>query len=299
MYRTIWYRQTPEWRVGYDAGDPYVLRSKEARQLDSIYSEVLMRDPFPFVKTPCLLEEQRLDQRKNPGGAGLLYYETGCYDLANAALALALKRDPGLLVAYVYRARAFFYQEQYDSALVQLETLLGVLRVQENTYVVQTYNSKAMFEYMVGTVEVRRARWDAARAAFRRALTEDLGFYPARTALGRLALALNDPANAQAEYEQAVELKDDDGALRHDYAVSLARTGDYAAAEAQFREALRLEPYWALPHYNLAAVLAHEGKPGEAIAEYEAFIARCPKRLESDAAEARGRIEKLRAPPPP
>jgi Tfp pilus assembly protein PilF len=297
MYRMIWYRQTPEWRVGYDAGDPYVRRSRDARQLDSLYAEVLMRNPFPYVKTPCLLQEQRLDQRRNPGGAGLLYYETGCYDLANAALALALKREPTLLVAYIYRARGFFYQEQYDSALVQLDALLYALRAQEVTTVVQSYNSQAMFEYMVGTVQVQRGDWDAARAAFRRALTEDLGFYPARAALARLEFHLNNLPAATAEYAQAVELKGDDGVLRHDYAVSLLRAGDYAAAESQFREAIRLEPYWALSHYNLGLALATQGKNDEAIAEYEAFIARCPLRLDDLARDARDAIAKLRGPP--
>jgi tetratricopeptide (TPR) repeat protein len=295
MYRMIWYRQTPEWRVGYDTGDPYVLKSRDARQLDSLYAEVLVRNPFPYVKTPCLLQEQRLDQRKNPGWAGLLYYETGCYDLANAALALALKRDPGLLIAHVYRARGFFYQGEYDSALVQLNVLLDSLRARELTSLVQTYNSKAMFEYMVGTVEVARQHRDSARAAFQRALTEDLGFYPARAALGRLAFALNDYSSAKAEYEQAVELKGDDGVLRHDYAVTLLRAGDYAAAETQFREAIRLEPYWALPHYNLAAALATQGENDEAVTEYEAFIVRCPRRLDELARDARGAIAKLQA----
>jgi Tfp pilus assembly protein PilF len=256
-----------------------------------------MREPFPYVKTPCLLEEQRLYQRMYPGGAGLLYYETGCYELANAALAVALRRDPDLLVAYVYRARGFFYQEQYDSALVQLNVLLDSLRARELTSLVQSYNSKAMLEFMVGTVEALRERGDAARAAFQRALTEDLGFYPARAALGRLAFAQNDLETAKAEYEQAVDLKADDGVLRDDYGYALLKNHQPADAEAQFREAIRLEPYWALPHFNLAVALSNQGKRELAVAEYEAFIARCPKRLASQAAEARSRIEKLRAPP--
>jgi Tfp pilus assembly protein PilF len=297
IYRTIWFRQRPEWRVGYDAGDAYVVNSKEARQLDSLYVEVLARNPFPYVKTPCLLQEQRLDLRKNPGGAGLLYYETGCYDLANAALALALKRNPRLLIAHVYRARGFFYQGQHDSALAQLNVLLDSLHAREATRLVHTYESKALFEYMVGTVEVARQQWDSARAAFQRALTEDLGFYPARAALARLAFALRDYATAQTEYAQAVELEGNDGVLRHDYAVALLRAGDYAAAEAQFREAIRLEPYWALPLYNLAVALATQGKNDEAIAQYEAFIARCPRRLADQADDARARIAALQAGP--
>jgi Tfp pilus assembly protein PilF len=299
IYRAIWFRQRPEWRVGYDAGDAYVRKSREARQLDSLYAAVLMRDPFPSVKTPCLLQAQRLDDRTNPGGAGLLYYETGCYELANAALGLALKRDPDLLWAHLYRARGFYYQEQYDSALVQLHTLLTTLRLRDARCVIYEYNSKAMLEYMAGTVEVTRQQWEAARAAFRRALTEDLGFYPARAALGRIAFALNDPATAKAEYEQAVELKGDDGVLRHDYAVSLLRTGDYAGAESQLREAIRLEPYWALARYNLGLALATQGKNAEAITAYEAFLARCPRRLDDLARDARDAIAKLGAPSPP
>jgi Tfp pilus assembly protein PilF len=112
--------------------------------------------------------------------------------------------------------------------------------------------------------------------------------------MAEAALEQNDTRTALVEYEMAVGLKPGNAVLRNDYGRTLYLTGHDAEAEVQLREAIRLDPYWAQPYYNLAAALASLRRTDEAIAQYEAFIGRCPRRLESEASEARGRIAKLR-----
>jgi Tfp pilus assembly protein PilF len=298
MFLALWYSQPWQWRREHEAGVSDVVKSKTARRLDSVFTELLMRDPFPHLPYPCLLDA-RVDRDRDKVYVGLVHWDNHCYDQANAAFGQALQKDPRLLIAHMYRARGFFYRRQYDSTVVELNTLLDSLRARDLAYLHQTYNSKAMLEYMVGIAQTRRGDRDGARAALGRALTEDLSFYPAHSALARLNLEARDSAGAIAEYDLAVGLKGDDGVLRQDYGYALLELGDPGAAETELREAARLEPYWALPHFNLAVALARQGKRDEAIAAYEAFIARCPRRLESQAAEARDRIAKLRAAPPP
>jgi Flp pilus assembly protein TadD len=93
-------------------------------------------------------------------------------------------------------------------------------------------------------------------------------------------------------------MKPDDGVIRHDYGLALLEVGRNAEAETQFREAVRLEPHWAIAYYNLATALQHQGEGPEAIAQYEAFLARCPRRMSPLVAEARNRIGALKAAAP-
>ena len=48
--------------------------------------------------------------------------------------------------------------------------------------------------------------------------------------------------------------------------------GDTARAADAFRDALRFDPGYPTAHRNLAVVLDQEGRPGEAVAHYEAFL---------------------------
>jgi Tfp pilus assembly protein PilF len=298
LYLALWYRQPWQWRLEHEAGASYVVKSQAARRIDSVFVELLMRDPYPYLPYLCRLDEQ-VDRDQDKVYVGLVHWDNHCYDRANAAFGQALVKDPSLLVAHMYRARGFFFRRQYDSTVVELNTLLDSLRARDLAYLTQAYNSKAMLEYMVGLAHTKRRDWDAARAALGRALTEDLSFYPAHSALARLELEANHSAAAIAEYDLAVGLNGDDGVLRQDYGFALLELGDGAAAETQLREAVRLEPYWALPHFNLAVALARQGKRDEAIVEYEAFVVRCPRRLAPQAVQARSRIDALRKASPP
>ncbi len=53
--------------------------------------------------------------------------------------------------------------------------------------------------------------------------------------------------------------------------------GDTARAADAFRDALRFDPSYPTAHRNLAVVLDQEGRPGEAVAHYEAFLRFSPE----------------------
>jgi tetratricopeptide (TPR) repeat protein len=293
MHEALLGRQGYEWQVERLQGAAYVLKSRESRAIDSVEAEVVIRAPFIRYDAPCMLGEG-LDRLRDRLEAGMTHYGNLCWRQATQAFAEALAKKPGLLDVHVYRARGFYFQQLYDSTIAELNVVLDALRRRDLTYLTFWYYSKAALEYMIGMTEEHRERWEAARAAYGRALTEDLSFYMAHAHLGWVALAQHDAKTALAELDLAAGLKPDDGLLRHDYGYALLENDRDEDAETQFREAIRLEPYWALPHFNLAVALANQGKRELAVAEYEAFIARCPKRLASEAAEARGRIAKLR-----
>jgi len=298
MHEALLGRQPYQWRVEHERGAAYVLRSKESRAIDSAWAEVLIHDPFARFDEPCTFVEG-LEKQRDRMAVGMAHYLNGCYKLANRAFAEALAENPGLLDAHIHRARGFYFQQQYDSTVAQLNVVIDSLRQRDLQYLTFWYYSKAMLEYMIGFTEETQSHWAVAREAYGRALTEDLAFYVAHAHLGGVALEQHDVQTALTEFDLAVGLKPDDGLLRNDYGYTLLENDRDAEAEAQLREAIRLEPYWALPYYNLAVALANQRKRELAVAQYEAFIARCPKRLATEAAEARTRIAKLRAGSPP
>jgi tetratricopeptide (TPR) repeat protein len=76
---------------------------------------------------------------------------------------------------------------------------------------------------------------------------------------------------------EAIRLQPDYAMAHHNLGQALARQGKLEEAIAAYREAIRLEPDYADSHFNLGIALRIQGKPEEAIAEYREAI-----RLEPD-----------------
>ncbi|HEX8203180.1 MAG TPA: protein kinase family protein, partial [Isosphaeraceae bacterium] len=70
----------------------------------------------------------------------------------------------------------------------------------------------------------------------------------------------------------AVALRPESSAAHVGLALSLHRRGDRSGAEAEYREALRLRPDYAMGHYNLGNLLADMERLDEAIAAYRAAM---------------------------
>ena len=76
-----------------------------------------------------------------------------------------------------------------------------------------------------------------------------------------------------AAEETAVRRNPADALARFNLGLVHLNTGNNAAAAAQFRESLRLDPKQDRPHYNLAMVAKLEGRLDEARREFEAALA--------------------------
>ncbi len=99
--------------------------------------------------------------------------------------------------------------------------------------------------------------------------------------LGNVLAQLGKPAEAIAEYREAIRIRPADNLIHYNFGVLLGRLGKSEEAIAEYREAIRLNSSLALPHGNLGAVLSGQGKLEEAIAEYREAI-----RLKPDNAKA-------------
>ena len=164
---------------------------------------------------------------------------------------------------------------------------------------------------MLGNLQVKARRYDAAVAAYRAALALDPEHQGATFSLAltyklqeryddaaagfERALAL-DPRNTKAQFQladiwmrrgrfdraepllrAALERKVDRPAFLVKLGECLIETKRYAEAEAALREAIAAQPDAALAHYDLGLVLEAKGEAGQAMREYEAELARNPK----------------------
>lgn len=294
VWNALWFRRAWQWRQQYVEGVPSVLRSREARQLDSLIRDIELQNPFPYLDGPCVWPrgiEEFYD--RNPAGVALEFFDRNCLEQAADFFGRALQREPGALWMRMYRARSLINRRQYRSGVADLQVVLDSLRARDEEYFSRVYQSKAFFEYMVGVALQRAQDLPGARAAYGRALAEDLAFWPAHARLADVAAAQNNLSEAAAEYEMAVGIRGDDGVLRFRYGVVLLRANRLPEAEAQLREAVRLEPWWMEPYGQLADCLERQGNTAEAIEMYRAYADRVPDRLSSRRDTALARVAAL------
>jgi tetratricopeptide (TPR) repeat protein len=287
-FHTLINGESATWQRDFWRGSGYVRRSSKGQLIDSLLGEVMRRDPYAYVTLPCP-RLATLARERDRVKAGLLYWSVGCYHDATTAFGEALDADPSRLELLLYRAQGFYVTRAYDSTVMALTALVDSLRGRDADHLVRAYESKATFEYMIGLAHERRGDLAAARQAYGRALAEDLGLAMAHARLARIDKAQGDTTQALAEFDLAVGLRSNDAVLRFEYGTALFELGRHAEAVAQLREAVRLEPHWAVPWFNLGIALQAQGSAADAIEAYEAFLARYPRRLEPRAQEARER----------
>jgi len=85
---------------------------------------------------------------------------------------------------------------------------------------------------------------------------------------------MHDTTTALSELDLAVQIAGDEPFLRYLYGWALAAAGKYQEASEQLKQAVTLEPYFALPHVTLGQVYEqlHDGKNAQAA--YTAYLAR-------------------------
>jgi tetratricopeptide (TPR) repeat protein len=285
-----------EYAQGTNADSP------EARAVDSLQTLALLRNPFVHQGLERLFESAVNDRKLGVGAwewddgpvtQGWVYYTEGKFDKSAAEFAQALKERPERTALHVYRARAFVGVQKFDSAAAELTAALDDMRRHDRKRLVYWYDSKAMFEYSLGVLNVIRRDYPAAKAAYGRALEEDLTFYMAHAAIAGLALTQGDTAQAISEYEDALAVNPSDAVVQHDVGVVLMSSGRAADAVDHLRTAVKLAPDFAKARYNLAVALDLTGHGAEAAEQYAAFIARAPRSFAAQAETARGRIAAL------
>ncbi len=284
----------------YLADRPQTLASPEVVRADSFYRRSLERNPF-VAQNLRILPYAALPGQwvADVGTQGWLAYAKGDYQQALERFGRLLARNADKYVGvHYYRALAFVPMHRFDSAGAEMKAMIATLRRRDTTGTTShVYDSKELVEYGIGLLALVQGDNDSARAAFERALQENLGFAPAHAELGNLALARRDWTAAAAEYAEAVELAPADGWIRSRYGAVLANIGRPAEAVTELRRAIELEPDYADSYLSLGNALEATGDRSGAIGAFQAFLSRAPRRAAEQIAAVEQHLAVLRSPP--
>jgi tetratricopeptide (TPR) repeat protein len=275
------------------------LTERQVQLMDSLRRVAWARNPFVF--TGLDFADFVPGRHASPEEAGLYAFKSQKFAAADSLLAIALRKHPGEVGLRIYRAQSLFYLARYDNAVTELEIGRDSLRATLQQHTVLILPSTDMFEYAIGIARVQQGNFAAARAAYERALTENLATYWVHARLAGAALALGDTAAALTELGTAVEIDDHDPVMRLFYGVVLHSARQLEAAEQQLRDAVALDSDYAAPYHRLGAVYQAEGKIPQAIEQYRAFLARAAKRDPDRATVTHALVTlgAIPAPPPP
>ncbi len=272
---------------------------RQRHVIDSLTRLALARDPFISTRFDLIMGTGPFlrPHEEDPARLGINYYHWQQFPTAVEWLGKAIALRPRDVALRVYRAHAYYYLQRYDSTVADLQVALDTLRRRETGQLVPIYLSKEMFEYAIGMAEVQREDYGAARAAFARALVENLGFYMAHARLAGVAFAQHDTATALVELDLAVQLAPHDPALRFYDGYALLGVQRYDEASAQLASAIDLDPDYAAPYFERARLEEARGRRAAAAPWYQAFLARAAAAA-PDRAAARRRLATLDAAPP-
>lgn len=248
--------------------------SMQRGQLDMLLRNMILQEPA-YVRAEYMYGEGRLDQ-------ALIEYADAIPKARNPA---GLRMD---------RARVYALQGANQKAIDEFTAVGEILKARDEkkSNVVILYQSKALVEHSIGMLHLRHGQPEEAKAAFGRAMAEDLSYFPAHLELGKLALAEHDTTTAVSEMALAADLAPEEPYVHYLYGSTLLRTGRAEAAVAPLKRAIELEAMYAAPHVALAQALERTGDAASARAAYERYLALASRR-EPDRGLAMQRLSAL------
>jgi tetratricopeptide (TPR) repeat protein len=248
------------------------LTEHQVQSIDSL--QRIAWDRNPFLYTELEFRRSFLIPRRDPFQIGYFLFSMRRFAEAESLFAIGLKQHPEEFGARTYRARALFYLGKYDAVVAELEAARDTIRQREIEHRIPIVFSVEMYEFAIGIARVQQDDFPAAKAAFERALTENLGFYWAHVRLAGAALALHDTAAAITELGEAVQIEGRDPVLRMYYGAVLQESGKFDESVSQLKEAIALDPRYAAPYFQLAVTYGQMGMKDAAIQQYRQFLAR-------------------------
>ena len=296
-------------------------RNPEVLAIDSLYYRAVQRDPFlhrklekPYLMTffrnvyaAAIRREtgtrdeaaaeylmQNLMRDTDPGVRAWVAYADGRFPAALQYYEQVLRRERHPVWLRLRVGQMHYLSGNYPQAAEHLRLGIDALRQADRRDVVRVYESKAVLEYSLAAALEGAGNADAAREAYGRALQEDLAFWPGHRRMAALAAARGDTATALAELALAVEIAPGEADLRYEYGYLLLASHKGLESAAQMKKATEIDPYYAAPHFFLAAMNDASGVAEDALEHYRAFLARAATD-DSHLAQARARVAALSA----
>ena len=278
--------------------DIFRVRPAMATATDSLLSIAIAYSPFLDGAFDVPLSIVNMSERmasRDPALAGMRAFGLRDYRTAVAQWSKALGQDPKQAMLHIPRAHAWVRLQELDSAIADLTQLAQRLETVEHDSLMKAYFSKEFLYYAIGMLHGSRGRYPEARAAFERALAENLGFYMAHARLSGTLVALTDTATALSELETAILIRPDDPLVLIYDGNLLVNTGRVADGEKRIRAALQADSDYALPHIFLGMAAEARHDTISARAQYAEYLARAPRQA-PERAWASSRLTTLAVP---
>ncbi len=305
-YAALLLCEPPQNLNAYLTDQRWALQNQHLLHIDSLAWLAALKNPFVDRRLEGSVlgtwlrrrgdgdETLRILAGQNPGLAGWVAYARGNFRRSIALYTDAIKAHPDEPGLQIWRARAFFSIGQNDSALAAVRHALEYQRGVESD-IGEGWVSHAFLEYSVGFLFALAEQPDSARAAYERALLDDLTFHPAHRQMAQVRLVAHDSAGALDELAQAVSLAPNEAGYLYDFGVLLLVSGHSDSAVNVLKRAIVAEPFFASPHYPLGVMYAKSGFAKEAAEHLNAFIRLAPASLAPTINAARVRLAALQA----
>lgn len=180
--------------------------------------------------------------------AGRLARRQGDTAVAIAHFQAALKHQPNHLPSLNNLANALQAQGDTDAAMQMYERALKIAP------------NKGVLHCNMGSLWQIKGEPERAMACFERATALQPDFVLAHHNLAKLAMQQGKYPQAEGAFRQALQLKPQQADLHLDYGDLCQNSGHFTRAVRHYREALRLEPS-ARGYNSLGTVLQHYGNP--------------------------------------
>jgi len=279
--------------------DRKTLQSDDIKRIDSLFYHALTLNPFLYQRLDRYMWDRivrdvsdeyarqndlnsadvqyqvqvSIQRDASPSFLAWRAYTQGDFENALSLYAKAIDKAKYKAGLRTERGRLLFQLDRGDSALAELTAAVAEMRKADKKDIVYVYESKALLEQSIGMIQYRMGNVAAAKEAFGRALEEDLSYAPAHVQLAYIALEAKDTTTALNEMDLAVQLRGDDPGMRYIYGYTLASVQKLKEAEEQLTKARDLDPVFALPYHTLGEVYEATGRPAEALAAYNAYVA--------------------------
>ncbi len=189
-----------------------------------------------------------------------LYWQQEDYDRATQAYEAALAIDPANADAQYVLGSTYFLQDKPDKALSPLQQ---AVRLRPDF--VEANRS-------LGQIYFQKQRWAEAAQAYERLAALAPGDANALAFLGDAYSLLGRRQDAAGAYQRSLQVEDN-AATRALLGMVKVQLGDLTGAEADYRQALALEPGSAATQEAMGNLLLQLGRPEEAVTAFRKAIA--------------------------
>ena len=150
------------------------------------------------------------------------------------------------------------------------------------------------YRYTLGYAKQRAGDLNGAFDAYREALTNDLGLFPAHLRIAEMYEGARQWNEAIDARRNAINASPDDPSMQLELGWTLAKAGRFDDAEVELRQAAERAPRDPRGPYYLGLVQQRLNKPADAKTNFQRFVEIAPSRFERQITDARQRLESLR-----